>query len=239
MTTPDTDPHAPEGVPTPPPPEPAWYQKALAFFNGLALRWRVVLLLLVLVLAVAVYLRLRSSIDGLLSIGQGPVTATAGTVVAQPDKVSFVDKNGKPAERRKSPDANVTLSPIAPGPGLPKGGTQVDPEEWGFVLDPLVGGTYGRSPILPAVGARVFFLGPDFGVAGLAELPTDLFTRTESRAGLVFGPDLRTGNIDLVAGAHLPYGRILDPMPPGFAFSISLFPFAPPGKTIVKNPPAP
>lgn len=237
MTTPDAD-HGAE-VPTPAAAPQPWFKRALAFLLAIEIHWRLIVLLVILAIAFFLWKRGREALGGLLSLGQGPVTATPGNVVSKPDSITYPGTDGRLVTRRVSPDADRHVNTLSPGPGLPKGGTEVKPEEWGFVLDPLVGASWGPNPILPSVGARFFFLGPDFGASALVEAPVDLFDQPKTRGGLLVGPDFRTGNVDLMAGVHLGYQDFLDPRPPSFGFSIAFFPCSPPGKTILHNPPAP
>ena len=164
---------------------------------------------------------IRGCFTGLFHLGSGPVTAGAGDISVKPGNVEFPAPGGKREKKRKSPDANADLTP------LPKGGTQVDVEEFGFVLDPLIGITWANNPFLPAAGARLMFIGPDIGAQLLAEVPMD------SRAGLHLGPDFRIGNFDFSAGIHQPYQSFLNTSTLGISFSASVFPFDPPGKTIL------
>lgn len=227
MTTPDTDHANPEGVPTPPPAPTPWYRKLWVFFLGLEDHWRVGLALIALVIVVTVILRLSDAVGGLFTLGRGPVTAVSGEVESTPSKLTYLDPSGHQVTLRKSPDASVKVTPLGDGKGA-----KIDPEDFGLVFDPHVGIEWAHDPLLPTVGARLAFIGPDLGVSALAEIPADLFHQTATRAGILLGPDLRSGNLDMIAGFHTPYAELGNW---NFGVALAVFPFDPPGKTIVKK----
>lgn len=202
---------------TPPSPSPSSETPPKAAANG---KLKVVLEVAVLLLLIYALGRVLH-FDPLSLLGLGPRTVVSQGAVT----VSLGQVDTSAGKFRKSPDANVVVEPG------PKGRTVTTIQEVGLVLDPVVGISFAGNERDSAndlqVGARFFFVGPDFGAA-----------ITGGAERLQLGPDFRYQNFDVSVGLAQDWTSFLNPSTIRPFVGVAFFPFEAPGKTAVEGSPA-